>query len=43
MKLRSCATLFAHSGDDTAVAVLSRFYDGSEDGATLRLLASAAG
>jgi uncharacterized protein (DUF1810 family) len=43
MKLRSCATLFARTGDDTAVEVLRRFYGGAEDAATIRLLASPGG
>jgi uncharacterized protein (DUF1810 family) len=43
LKLRSCATLFARAGDDTAVEVLGRFYDGADDGATLRLLAASGG
>lgn len=43
MKLRSCATLFAQTGDDTAVEVLARFYGGARDEATLRLLGSSAG
>ncbi len=45
MKLRSCATLFARAGGDPCLFrdVLARFYAGSEDGATIRLLASSAG
>jgi uncharacterized protein (DUF1810 family) len=43
MKLRSCATLFAQTGDGTAVEVLARFYGGAQDEATVRLLGSTAG
>jgi uncharacterized protein (DUF1810 family) len=43
MKLRSCATLFARAGLDGAAETLSRFYDGAEDAATVRLLAGAGG
>jgi uncharacterized protein (DUF1810 family) len=43
LKLRSCATLFARAGDEGADQVLSRFYDGVEDAATIRLLAADGG
>ena len=39
LKLRSCATLFARAGTDAVFGeVLTRFYDGAEDGATVALL-----
>jgi uncharacterized protein (DUF1810 family) len=46
LKLRSCATLFAHAAiEDAAVFgdVLARFYGGAEDEQTIRVLAAANG
>jgi uncharacterized protein (DUF1810 family) len=42
MKLKSCATLFAHVSGAGSVfeRILEKFYAGERDGATLRLLAS---
>ena len=43
MKLKSCATLFAHVSPPGSVfeRLLDKFYDGERDGATLRLLSTA--
>jgi uncharacterized protein (DUF1810 family) len=42
LKLKSCATLFAHVSPPGSVfeRILEKFYDGERDAATLRLLAS---
>jgi len=44
LKLRSCATLFAHVTTPGSVfeRILDKFYDGERDAATLRLLSTAA-
>ena len=43
MKLKSCATLFAHVSPPGSVfeRLLDKFYDGERDAATLRLLSTA--
>jgi len=43
LKLKSCATLFAHVSPAGSVfhALLDRYFDGAMDGATLRLLGAA--
>ena len=43
MKLKSCATLFAHVSPPGSVfeRIVDKFYDGELDAATLRLLSSA--
>ena len=43
MKLKSCATLFAHVSPPGSVfeRLLDKFYDGERDAATLRLLSAA--
>ena len=43
MKLKSCATLFAHVSPPGSVfeRLLDKFYDGERDDATLRLLSAA--
>jgi uncharacterized protein (DUF1810 family) len=42
MKLKSCATLFAHVSPPGSVfeRLLDKFYDGERDAATLRLLSA---